>query len=163
MEIGGDVTAGLDVPQVDGQHRNHALATARHTRAVELALQGHSYQAIADQLGYANRGTVHRIVKNALAEHADTTIDEHRQLAVARLDALLWAVWEQAMAGDTIAVAAALKIVTQQAQIQGLYPTGAGRSTSPARGLPTHLKIDDLTARADHANFCCASPPWSPA
>ena len=134
------------MPQVDGQHRNHALATARHTRAVQLALEGHSYQAIADQLGSANRGTVHRIVKNTLAEHANTTIDEHRQLALARLDALLWAVWEQAMAGDTIAVAAALKIVTQQGQIQGLYPTAAGRPTPPAGDLPTHLRLDDLVS-----------------
>ena len=49
---------------------------------------------------------MHRIVKNTLAEHADTTMDEHRDLTIARLDALLWAVWEQAMAGDTIPVAA---------------------------------------------------------
>ncbi len=33
---------------------------------MELATQGHAYQQIADELGYANRGTVHRIVQQAL-------------------------------------------------------------------------------------------------
>jgi transposase-like protein len=52
--------------RVRGRHRNTALAAWRRTRAVELATQGLTYQQIADELGYANRGTVHRIVQQAL-------------------------------------------------------------------------------------------------
>jgi transposase-like protein len=44
------------LPKVTGRHRNRALAAERRSRAVELALTGSSYRAIADQLGYANRG-----------------------------------------------------------------------------------------------------------
>jgi len=36
------------------------LATPRRTRAVALASRGLTYQAIAHELGYANRGTVPR-------------------------------------------------------------------------------------------------------
>ncbi len=34
-----------------------ALATWRRTKAIELALAGHSYDDIAKQVGYSNRGT----------------------------------------------------------------------------------------------------------
>ena len=51
------------LPPVTGQHRNRALAAARRARAVELATQGMTYQQIADELGYANRGTVYRLVQ----------------------------------------------------------------------------------------------------
>lgn len=49
------------IPLVSGRHRNRALATARHARAIQLATGGRTYQEIADELGYANRGTVHPI------------------------------------------------------------------------------------------------------
>ena len=55
-----------ELPLVTGRHRNKALAQERRTRAVELAVGGHSYQAVADMMGYANRGTVYRIVQEAL-------------------------------------------------------------------------------------------------
>jgi DNA-binding NarL/FixJ family response regulator len=76
------------LPLVDGRHRNRALATARQTRAVELRAQGCTYQKIAQELGYANRGTVFRIVSNALASQERVAVDELRSLEAARLDAL---------------------------------------------------------------------------
>ena len=45
-----------DLPPVTGRHRNRALAAERRRHAVEMALTGYTYQAIADQLGYASRG-----------------------------------------------------------------------------------------------------------
>jgi hypothetical protein len=54
------------LPPVVGQHRNHALARARQARAVELATAGLTYQQIADELGYANKATVYRLVRTAL-------------------------------------------------------------------------------------------------
>jgi|GEM_PF-5232687 len=48
------------LPRVQGRHKNHMLATPRRTRAVALASRGLTYQAIAHELGYANRGTVPR-------------------------------------------------------------------------------------------------------
>ena len=44
------------LPRVQGRHKNHVLAARRRIRAVELASRGLTYQAIADELGYANRG-----------------------------------------------------------------------------------------------------------
>jgi transposase-like protein len=106
---------------VTGRHRNRALAAERRSRAVEMALTGSSYQAIADELGYANRGTVYRLVKNALEDREVETIDELRGLEVDRLDSLQVAIWEDAMTGDARAAAAVLKIMHIRAKLLGLY------------------------------------------
>jgi transposase-like protein len=106
---------------VTGRHRNRALAAERRSRAVEMALTGSSYQAIADELGYANRGTVYRLVKNALEHREVETIDELRGLEVDRLDSLQVAIWEDAMTGDARAAAAVLKIMHIRAKLLGLY------------------------------------------
>ena len=110
-----------DIPRVTGRHRNRALAAERRRRAVEMALTGSSYQAIADELGYANRGTVYRLVKNALEDRQVETIDELRRLEVERLDSLQVAIWEDAMTGDVRAVAAVVRIMHLRAKILGLY------------------------------------------
>lgn len=68
------------IPLVRGQHRNRALASARQARAVELGTQGHTYQQIADELGYANRGTVHRIVHQALAHDRVEAVETLQRL-----------------------------------------------------------------------------------
>ena len=115
------MTVLVDIPKVTGRHRNRALAAERRSRAVEMALTGSSYQVIADELGYANRGTVYRLVKNALEDRQIETIDELRQLEVERLDALQVAVWEDATNGDVRAVAAVLKVMHLRAKILGLY------------------------------------------
>src|SRR4051794_37171455 len=91
------------LPRVSGRHRNRALAAARQARAVELATDGHTYQEIADQLGYKNRGTVHHIVHDALTRDRREAVEDYQQLELARLDALQVALWEKAMAGDVSA------------------------------------------------------------
>ncbi len=51
------------LPRVSGRHRDRALASARKCRAIQLKLQGLTYQQIADELGYTSRGTVYKIIK----------------------------------------------------------------------------------------------------
>jgi hypothetical protein len=97
------------------------LAAERRSRAVEMALTGSSYQAIADELGYANRCTVYRLVKNALADRQVESIDELRRLEVDRLDALQVAIWDDATNGDVRAVAAVIRVMHLRAKILGLY------------------------------------------
>ncbi len=77
-----------------------ALADWRKCRAVELALHGKTYDQIAREVGYANRGTAHRVVRKALADRLVDNIDELREFEAARLDALQAALWDKAMSGD---------------------------------------------------------------
>ncbi|WP_156415570.1 hypothetical protein [Terrabacter sp. Soil811] len=108
------------LPRVTGRHRNRALASARHARAVELATEGLTYQAIADELGYANRGTVHHIVHDALVRDRKGAAESHQQLELTRLDALQAALWDKAMAGDLEAVREVRAIIEARCRLLGL-------------------------------------------
>lgn len=108
-------------PQVRaGRHRNRALASWRKTQAVRLAAAGRTYQQIADELGYANRGTVHRIVREALEAQQAQGVELLREVEVRRLDALQVSLWDAAMAGDIEAVTACLKIILARIKVLGL-------------------------------------------
>jgi hypothetical protein len=85
-----------------------------------MAVIGHTYQAIADELGYANRGTVHRIVKTALADHEMDSVDELRQLELDRLDMVQLAYWDRAMGGDNPAAQLVLKVIDRRCRLLGL-------------------------------------------
>jgi orotate phosphoribosyltransferase-like protein len=95
-------------------------AEFRKVRAVELAMQGMSYDAIASELGYANRGTAWRVVSKALSERIDGAVEEYRHVELARLDALQAALWDQAMTGDTRSADAILRIIDRRIRLLGL-------------------------------------------
>ena len=61
-----------------GQHRNKALAQWRKARAVELAIDGAAYAAIAAEVGYSHRGTAYKAVHKALTERITVSVDELR-------------------------------------------------------------------------------------
>jgi hypothetical protein len=103
-----------------GRHRNGALASYRRSKAVELAAGGRTYQQIADELGYANRGTVHRIVREALEAQQVQSVELLREVEVRRLDALQLGLWDAAMAGDIDAVNACLRIIQARIKVLGL-------------------------------------------
>ncbi|WP_432559264.1 hypothetical protein [Granulicoccus sp. GXG6511] len=133
-----------NVPRVTGRHHNRALAQARRAKAVELRMAGKTYQQIADLLGYANKGTVHRILTNALTEHEVDSIDELRFLEAQRLDAVQAAYWDQAMKGDYKAARIVLRIMDQRARLLGLYPAPNKRSNTQAAQEPiTVYDFDD--------------------
>ena len=73
----------------------------RKARAVELRTAGMNYDAIARELGLANRGTAWRLVNQAMKERVVERVDEHRELELQRLDALQAAFWGKALAGDS--------------------------------------------------------------
>jgi len=87
------------LPRVSGRHRDRALASARKCRAIQLKLQGLTYQQIADELGYTSRGTVYKIIKTAQATQLTGAVEEHLDIEVSRLNALQAAVWPAAMSG----------------------------------------------------------------
>lgn len=125
------MSTSTEIPKVTGQHRNRALAAERRRRAVELALRGTTYEQIAAALGYANRGTVYRIVKNALADREVESIDELRGVEVDRLDALQRSVWDRALGGDREALKIVLAVIDRRCRIQGLYSHKASTRPHP--------------------------------
>jgi hypothetical protein len=104
-----------------GRHRDQASASWRRSEAVRLKAAGHTYEQVAQRLGYANRGTVHR-VQQALHARQVESVDELRHLELARLDALQAALWPRAMNGDVPAALAVLRVVDQRLRLLGLDP-----------------------------------------
>ena len=61
-------------PQRPG--KNAALAEWRRGKAVELRLEGRSYDEVAREVGYANRGTAYRVVQQTLeAQTVENVLD----------------------------------------------------------------------------------------
>ncbi|WP_374969008.1 hypothetical protein [Terrabacter sp. BE26] len=100
-------------------------------------------QEIADELGYANRGTVHHIVHDALARDREDAVENHQQLELARLAAL----WDKAMAGD---VEAAREV---RAVIMAQYHQDAAEVRPPDGGTSA-AEAADLRDR-DRGRFKC--------
>ena len=58
-----------------GRHRDKALASYRRTRALELRAQGKGYAEIARSVGYANKGTAHKVIAQALQAREARAMD----------------------------------------------------------------------------------------
>jgi len=116
----GALQATHNVPRVSGRHRDQALASARKCRAIQLKLQGMTYQQIADELGYTSRGTVYKIIKTAQATQLTGAVEEHLDIEVSQLNALQAAVWPAAMAGDLQALVVAAPIIDARCRLLGL-------------------------------------------
>jgi hypothetical protein len=123
------------LPSVSGPHRNRALAAAPRVRAIELRTAGLTYQEIADQLGYRNRGAVYNIIAAALKARTADAVDDLQHLEGARLDALQQALWAKAMEGDLPAVAAIVRIIQARCRLYGL--TGKTTPMPPSATAPT--------------------------
>src|SRR4051794_32312269 len=99
------------------ERRGAAQTAWRRGRAVELAIAGLSYDDIAEQVGYANRGTAWRTVQEAFRDRRHAAIDEHRALELARLDSLHSAYWDAAITGDLKAAEVCLKVIAQRIKL----------------------------------------------
>ena len=119
------------LPPVQGQHRNRALAAARRARAVELRTAGRTYDRIAAELGYANRGTVYRVVAEALKAQTMDAVGELRSLEVERLDHVQLAMWQKAMDGDVPSAIAVVRCIMARCRLLGLEGPGLLRVEQP--------------------------------
>lgn len=133
-------------PRVNGRHQDKALARARKIRAVELRMQGLTYQQIADEMGYANAGSVYTIIKGAQEQQLGAAVEDYRHTELARLDALQEALWPAAMAGDVSAVAATLKVIESRCRLLGL---GGRRHGQVARCLQPPTVVVRATVCAE--------------
>ena len=102
------------------RHPGKALAKWRKARCVELALAGHSYDEIALEVGYQNRGTAWRAVQDSLNPRIAEAVTEYRDLELARLDALQAAHWPQAIAGSVRSADLVLRVIDRRMRLLGL-------------------------------------------
>lgn len=114
-----------------------AIAEWRKARSVELVLQGYSYDQVAAEVGYANRGTAWRTVTKALGERTELAARELRELETARLDYLQSKLVDGIEAGDVKAINAATRIVMARARLHGL-----DRISEPVEPMQGRIIVD---------------------
>jgi hypothetical protein len=95
-------------------------AAEKHVEALQLRKAGATYQQIADTLGYSSISGAEKAVKTALAGMIHEPAAELIILERSRLDALLMAVWGQAVKGNQGAIDRALRIMERRARLLGL-------------------------------------------
>lgn len=95
----------------------------RQAQAVQLRKAGHSFDEIAQRLGYAGKQGAHKAVMTALRKMLQEPTDELRALELERLDSMLNALWPGIMRQDAYtprAVEVALKVMDRRAALLGL-------------------------------------------
>jgi hypothetical protein len=98
----------------------HGALLDRERQAVALHLQGETSDAIADALGFVNRGGAWKAVQRGLARFVVPAIAEARTVELARLDRLHKAVWQRAISGDIPAIETVLRLMERRARLLGL-------------------------------------------
>ena len=105
--------------------------------AIEPWMQGLTYQAIADVMGYKNAGSVYAIIKGAQERQLGAAVEDYRQTELARVDALQEALWPAAMTGDVTALEATLKVIESRCRLLGLSGRRHGQAAARCVQPPT--------------------------
>lgn len=127
----------------------------RALKGMVLRRDGKTWQEVADECGYADRGTAHRAVSRVLARVEGETVDDYRNLMDARLEALWGKAWEAIEAADTERhvglsqlLQAAISIENRRAKLFGIDGATKSETTVVVKSaidaeieqLVTHLK-----------------------
>lgn len=95
-------------------------AVEKQRRVLELRKTGMSFSKIAALVGYKSLSGCHAAFQKALRSTIQQPADEVRKLEVERLDALLEALWPEALGGNLHAVDRVLMVMQRRASYLGL-------------------------------------------
>lgn len=114
-------------------------ARTRESQAFELRLAGLSFEQIAVQVGYTNRGTAYQAIRRVLVQYQSRLTqhaEELRLLEDARYDEMLRILHPMILKGDLGAMDRALRISQARRQLWGLdAPAPPHELSEPMRTL----------------------------
>jgi len=97
-----------------------AAAQIRAAKALELRMEGKTFEAIAEELGYAGKQGAYDAVRRSIAAVTREPAEELLKLDLERLDAMWGIHYLNAQAGDVQALSACMKIMERRAKLLGL-------------------------------------------
>lgn len=122
----------------------HVATREQEARALELRQQGKTYEAIARELGFANRGGAHKAVQRALLATIRQPAEDVRAMEMLKLEEMYRALWPTAI--DTQSpkqlqtIDAILKVMDRENRLLGLIPND---KPSSRRRKVSRLPVDD--------------------
>lgn len=141
-----ETTPVVHPPRVRGKGTAKKADTAeRRRKALELRKAGATYEQIAEQLDYDNRGSAWKAVDAALKEITAEPAAEVRQLELERLDALLLSLWKQARGGNLGAVDRVLRLMERRSKYLGLDSPARMEVDQQVRYVLENVDDADLT------------------
>ena len=99
---------------------NRSLVAYREAVCVELAIKGHTFDEIADIVGYRSRSGAWRAVRRALRRRTVRAADQYLSKALVDLEAVQQRVWPAAMVGSVGACRVAVRAIEQRCSLLGL-------------------------------------------
>jgi hypothetical protein len=118
---------------------SRTLAAYRAARAVELALEGWSFDEIAVELGFADRSGAWRAAQRCLARRQQVAADAYVAGTLADLEIIQERVWPRAAAGDVEAGRLVLRAIEDRVRLVELMSTTrstAGETAAPVTARP---------------------------
>ena len=100
--------------------RDAALARYRGAVAVQLRLEGLTYQELAEALGYSHRSAARKAVFRTIKERADMAIDAFKVMKYLELEERHRRSWVDALSGKAGALDACLKTADERVSLHGL-------------------------------------------
>lgn len=123
-------------------------ARGKEAMVIKLKMAGLSFDEIAAQLGYCNRGAAYKAFARAMENTIQEPADEYRTLTKDRLERLLQSSWGAALRGDLRAIDACRKIIKDLRDLFGLdAPIRIKDETPPDETLKAEIAA--LNARID--------------
>lgn len=112
-----------------------AAAKVKAAKALELRMEGKTFEAIAQEAGYNSKQAAYDAVKRSLDAITREPAEALIKLDLERLDVLWGIQYLNAQGGDVQAMAACMKIMERRAKLLGL-DAPAKQEVTGANGVP---------------------------
>lgn len=121
------------------------LAAYRAARAVELALEGWSFDQIAAELGFADRSGAWRAAQRCLSRRQQIAADAYVAGTLADLEMIQERAWPRAAAGDVEAGHLVLRAIEDRVRFVERMSTRQS-TAQPGRRQPEDGRVVDVEA-----------------
>ena len=126
----------------------HISAVEKQRRAVELRMAGHTWQTIADTLGYSSHSSAIRAVEAALVRTLEPASSSFRALTLERLTKVIQVFWPMMIQGDYSAARTVMQASSDIRKLLGLdspVQIEHGGNGIPIQHEVVSIEIGDVT------------------
>lgn len=126
-------------------------AKLRAAKALELRMEGKTFDEIAEEMGYAGRQGAYNVVKAAIDAITREPAEALVRLDLERLDKMWGIHYLNAQAGDPVALGSCLKIMERRARLLGLDVQAINAEQPPPPPTKVVIEVQQSAIEPDGA------------